>query len=56
MYMCSLGEALAAMLLGGGRETELEEYAAEAELKPRLKLSEQQAEAVEWIRDYKNPL
>ena len=39
--MCSLGEALAAMLPGGRRETEPEEYAAEA---------------IERIRDHKNPL
>ncbi len=49
MYMCSLGEALAAMLPGGRKEMEPEDYAAEAKLKPGFKPSEQQVEAIERI-------
>ncbi len=49
MYLCSLGEALAAMLPGGRREVEGEELAEELEDEGELQLSDDQARAVERL-------
>jgi primosomal protein N' (replication factor Y) len=51
MYLCSLGEALAAMLPGGRREVEGEELAEEPEAEAEVLLSEDQARAVERLTE-----
>ncbi len=48
MYMCSLGEALFAMLPGGRREGEAEEFPLEEE-PPGYRLAEQQLSAIERV-------
>jgi len=49
MYMCSLGEALAAMLPGARRESEAETVSLEAQLPEEFALSPRQRSAVERI-------
>jgi primosomal protein N' (replication factor Y) len=49
MYLCSLGEALAAMLPGGRREAEAEELVEELQAEPEIRLSADQEQAVERI-------
>jgi primosomal protein N' (replication factor Y) len=49
MYMCSLGEALAAMLPGARRESEVEAESVDAPLPDKFVLAEQQRAAVERI-------
>ena len=49
MYLCTLGEALAAMLPGGRREAEVEELAWEPAAEAEILLSADQALAVERI-------
>jgi primosomal protein N' (replication factor Y) len=51
MYLCSLGEALAAMLPGGRREVEGGELAEEPEAEAEVLLSEDQARAVERLTE-----
>jgi primosomal protein N' (replication factor Y) len=51
MYLCSLGEALAAMLPGGRREREPEELGGELSLTRNVVLSEDQRRAIETITD-----
>ncbi len=49
MYLCSLGEALAAMLPGGRREVEPEEMGGELVVSREVRLSENQSRAIERI-------
>lgn len=49
MYLCSLGEALSAMLPGGRREAEADEYGGELLEAEAVLLSEAQSEAIERI-------
>ena len=51
MYLCALGEALAAMLPGGRREVEGEELAEEPEAGTEITLSADQAQAVERLSE-----
>jgi primosomal protein N' (replication factor Y) len=49
MYLCSLGEALAAMLPGGRREVEGEELPEEPRVEAEISLTADQAQAVERL-------
>jgi primosomal protein N' (replication factor Y) len=49
MYLCSLGEALAAMLPGGRREVELEEMGGDLAISREVVLSEHQREAIQRL-------
>jgi primosomal protein N' (replication factor Y) len=49
MYLCSLGEALAAMLPGGRREVEGEDLPEESRAEAEIRLTADQAQAVERI-------
>ena len=51
MYLCSLGEALAAMLPGGRREVVGEELAEELEAEAEIQLSSDQVQAVERLSE-----
>ena len=51
MYLCSLGEAVAAMLPGGRREVVGEELAEEPEAEEEIQLSSDQAQAVERLSE-----